>query len=84
LANCVKQRYLVRCRELLGAVPSEPPQAGTVAEWMWLLAGMDVTRCPHCGGALCRHELAPRPQIHPSSPPESDSHHCSVHYWDTS
>jgi hypothetical protein len=84
LANCVKQRDLARCRELLGARPPAPPQAGTVAEWMWLLADLDVTRCPHCGGTLCRHELAPLLQVHPPLPRERDFQNSSAHSWDTS
>jgi hypothetical protein len=84
LANCVKQRDLARCRELLGARPPAPPQAGTVAEWIWLLAGLDVTRCPHCGGTLCRHELAPLPQVHRWPPRERDFPNSSAPSWDTS
>jgi hypothetical protein len=60
LANCVKGQQLARCRELLGARPpaaDDPPR--TAADWMRLLLGIDITRCPSCGATLYRQILQP-------------------------
>jgi hypothetical protein len=54
LANCVKQRRLAECRRLLGVRTSdsavERPQTAT--QWLMILLGIDITRCPRCGGPL--------------------------------
>ena len=59
LANRVKHQSLEQCRMLLGAPPvvvqPEPPP--TVADWMLLLAALDITCCPKCRGPLHREPL---------------------------
>lgn len=61
LANRGKQKHLPRCRELLGARPPEADEhPQTAVEWMRVLLGIDLTRCPGCGGQLHRESL-PRP-----------------------
>src|SRR5262249_42186477 len=61
LANRSKQDNLARCRELLGAAPAPPPPKKTLAEWLLLLLGIDVERCPRCGQAgLLRLSVAPQ------------------------
>jgi hypothetical protein len=59
LANCVKRKLLPHCRRLLGAAPHPRLADGprTAAEWMQHLLGIDVTRCPCCGGNLEREPL---------------------------
>lgn len=54
LANRVKHKHLARCRQLLGARPSatDDDQPRTAADWMRLLVGTDITRCPCCGETL--------------------------------
>jgi len=60
LANCVKHQLLARCRPLLGArSPAADDQPHTAADWMHLLLGIDITRCPCCGATLYRQELRP-------------------------
>jgi hypothetical protein len=60
LANCVKGQRLARCRELLGAhSPATDDQPHTAADWMRVLLGLDITRCPDCGAPLHRQELPP-------------------------
>jgi len=49
LANRNKEALLSRCRELLGVEPAPPRQPKTLAQWLLLLLGLDVTRCPQCG-----------------------------------
>jgi hypothetical protein len=51
LANRSKQDNLARCRQLLGVAAAEPPRKKTLAEWVLLLLGIDVQRCPRCGQA---------------------------------
>lgn len=63
LANRRKQDNLNRCRQLLKLAPPEVPQKKTTAEWLRLLLGIDITRCPQCGGPLQRSEL-PRVPLH--------------------
>ncbi len=69
LANRVKQKQLARCRQLLGARP--PPTADehpyTAADWMRVLLGIDITRCPRCGQGLYR-EVLPRPFCRSADP----------------
>ena len=68
LANRGKQKHLTQCRALLGARPpdaNEQPQ--TAAEWMRTLLGIDIARCPGCGGQLHR-ELLPRSVSSPADP----------------
>jgi hypothetical protein len=60
LANCLKARQLARCRQLLGTrPPAADDQPHTAADWMHVLLGIDITRCPCCGGTLYRQELRP-------------------------
>jgi len=60
LANCVKGQQLARCRQLLGArPPAMDNQPHTAADWMRLLLGLDIMRCPYCGATLHRQELRP-------------------------
>ena len=62
LANCVKQQNLARCRQLLAVRPvsDEPTDPQTAEAWFQELTGIDLTRCPDCGGPLIRHELPRR------------------------
>lgn len=65
LANCVKQKRLVRCRQLL-AVPAQPSvenEPRTAAEWIHEWLGEDVTRCPCCNDALNSEALLPARQL---------------------
>jgi hypothetical protein len=81
LANCVKGSLLAQCRQLLGAQPrtvDDPPQSA--ADWMRVLLGIDITRCPCCGKELhcdvlprVRSSVATHPPAQKHSPP-----------WDTS
>jgi hypothetical protein len=61
LANRVKQKHLARCRQLLGTRPptTADQQPSTAADWMRVLLGIDITRCPRCGEQLYRHVLPP-------------------------
>ena len=68
LANRGKQENLNRCRQVLNAAPPEAAQMKTTAEWLVLLFGIDITRCPQCGGTLQRTEL-PRVPIHHATHP---------------
>jgi hypothetical protein len=69
LANRSKQDNLNRCRQLLIVAPPEAPEKKTTAEWLLLLFGIDITRCPQCGGPLQRTEL-PRVPIHYPARPQ--------------
>jgi len=61
LAGRNKNDLLPRCRQCLGAAEPEPPKEKTTAEWLLLLTGIDVTRCPQCGHQpLQRSELPPQ------------------------
>jgi hypothetical protein len=60
LARRNKQALLARCRHLLGADPPPLPEKKSTADWLLLLLGIDVRRCPRCGQILERTEL-PRP-----------------------
>ena len=62
LANCVKTEPLVRARESLSVEAPPPSERKTAAEWILLLTGTDLNRCPHCGHCpLIRTELHPVP-----------------------
>jgi uncharacterized protein (UPF0212 family) len=84
LANRLKQKHLAQCRQLLGARPpaaaDEQPQ--TASDWMRLLLGIDLTRCPACGQQLHREIL--RPSF--SSPADASlaRHPRHLPPWDTS
>jgi hypothetical protein len=58
LGNRGKQQHLAQCRDLLGAQPPKADdQPQTAAEWMRVLLGIDITRCPGCGEQLHREPL---------------------------
>lgn len=59
LANASKATDLARCRHLLQMADPEPTPTRSVAEWMLLLTGDDITRCPRCRGSLDEYELVP-------------------------
>jgi hypothetical protein len=61
LANRAKKSGLAQCREQLQGAAPAPPEPKTAADWMFELTGVDVTRCPHCGGPLAAEELLPEP-----------------------
>lgn len=48
-ASRTKAELLGRARELLRTPPPTPPQPKTAAEWLLVLLGLDVKRCPACG-----------------------------------
>jgi hypothetical protein len=84
LANRVKAQQLARCRQLLGARPpaAADEEPHTAADWMRLLLGIDITRCPGCGQQLHREIL--RPSF--SSPADASlaRHPRHLPPWDTS
>ena len=62
LANRGKTERLAQVRQLLGArrfVKQEDEQPHTVADWMRLLLGIEIDRCPCCGEVLQRESLPP-------------------------
>jgi Putative transposase/Transposase zinc-binding domain len=77
LASRTKHDDLPRCRELLGTPTPPPPVKKTTAEWILLLLGIEVDRCPRCGQqGLQRTRLVPpqRPSTGAQpAPPEDDS-----------
>jgi len=61
LANRGKRARLAHCRALLGARPpsvsaADPP---TAVEWVRQVLGIDLRRCPQCGGELYQERLLP-------------------------
>jgi hypothetical protein len=64
LANRAKKERLARCRELLGASSPESKEPKTLADWILLWTGEDVTHCPKCGCAEMATEEVPRPKYH--------------------
>ena len=72
LANRCKARTLPQCRQLLGQVsPPALREPLTVAQWMRLVAGVDLTQCPQCGaGPLHRRPIPAASHLQgPRSPP---------------
>jgi len=60
LANRAKGERLAACRHLLGArVPER--EAKSLADWLLLWTGEDVTRCPQCRQGELVSEEIPRP-----------------------
>lgn len=57
LASRTKAGALSRARELLGEPPPEPIAKKTTADWILLVLGIDVTRCPRCGQQTLQREL---------------------------
>ena len=84
LANRVKQKHLTRCRQLLGShSPAKADeQPDTAADWIRVLLGIDITRCPCCGAELHR-EILPSSQF---SPPHASlpTRPQNLPSWDTS
>jgi len=66
LANRSKRDNLARCRQLLGVAAPEPPRKKSLAEWVWLLLGIDVQRCPRCGAGGLQRDLVPPMRQPPS------------------
>lgn len=61
LASRTKRACLTRCRQLLGMPAPTPPVKKTTAEWLLLLLGIDINRCPCCGqDTLQRSPLLPQ------------------------
>lgn len=63
LANCQRAQKLARCRELLGHPPlsPSPPATETLAALVERLMGIDISRCPQCGGPLRIVAVLPPP-----------------------
>ena len=65
LANRHRAAKLARCRALLGVAttPLVPPADESLADCVRRLTGIDITRCPVCGGGPMRfvEQLAPTP-----------------------
>ena len=75
LANRCKLETLARCRQLLDSPPPTPEEPMTSVEWVFLLTGKDLTRCPRCGHRpLTRTELQAVPCGRPRAPPRTVSH----------
>jgi hypothetical protein len=84
LANRLKQKQLARCRQLLGARPpaTADEQPSTAADWMRVLLGIDMTRCPCCGEPL--HCEVLRPPLGSSPDPRLPPRPAHAPPWDTS
>ena len=76
LANRAKKNCLAQCRAQLETSAPEQNEPKTVADWMFELTGVDITRCPHCGAPLESEELATQ------NPPLTAGSGST--YWDTS
>ena len=63
LGNRAKKKALAQCRQLLGATAPEPVEPKTIAEWILLWTGEDVSRCPQCGHTKLGIEEIPRPRF---------------------
>ena len=72
LANRAKKEWLAKCRELLGVSSPKPNEPKTLADWLLLWTGEDVSRCPKCGCAELVAEEIPRPRCHTLSAVNSD------------
>ena len=84
LANRGKRGRLAHCRRLLGARPRRRAAAApaTAVEWLRQVLGLDLTRCPQCGGPVSRERLLvwrppPTPLAAPPGYPEFEA-------WNTS
>jgi hypothetical protein len=67
-ANRSKQDNLHRGRQVLNAAAPQVPEKKSTAEWRLLLFGIDITRCPQCGGTFQRTELPRVPMHDPARP----------------
>lgn len=62
LANRLKADALDRARQLLRVQAPPPSEPKTAAQWILLLTGTDLSRCPRCGHSPLTHiELDPVP-----------------------
>jgi hypothetical protein len=77
LASRTKHDDLARCRQLLGTPTPPPPVKKTTAEWILLLLGIEVDRCPRCGQKGLQRTLLVSPYPAPTgaqpAPAEDDS-----------
>jgi hypothetical protein len=64
LANRAKKKALAQCRQLLDATAPELDEPKTLADWILLWTGEDISRCPKCGHAGLVREEIPRPKFH--------------------
>ena len=67
-AGRTKNELLPRCRQLLGAAEPEVLRPKTTAEWLLLLLGLDLTRCPRCGHQPLQRSELPRLPCLPAAP----------------
>jgi hypothetical protein len=79
LANRRKHELLQCCRQLLAASEPKVPAVKSTVEWLLLLLGIDITRCPRCGHAPLERTELPQPWLHqhvawrrPTSQPTAD------------
>ena len=66
LSNRSKKELLPICREVMGdtAAPEEH-EPKTIADWLLLWTGEDISKCPSCGhGPLMTEEFAPAVELH--------------------
>jgi hypothetical protein len=78
LASRTKHDDLARCRQLLGTPTPLPLTKKTTAEWILLLLGIEVDRCPRCGQRELQRTLLVSPHRDPTTgaqpaPPKDDS-----------
>ena len=57
LANRYRREKLGRIRCLLGVPPRERLETPATVEWLAALLGIDLARCPCCGGPLSQREI---------------------------
>ena len=57
LANRYRRERLGRIRCLLGVPPRERLETPATVEWLAALLGIDLARCPCCGGPLSQREI---------------------------
>ena len=65
LAPSAKAQRLATARALLGMPQANPATTEAVREFMQRVAGIDITRCPHCGRGrwqVLRYQVPPSPQ----------------------
>lgn len=79
LASRSKRALLAQSRLLLGQAPPAEPEKKTAWEWILLLTGDDIRKCPDCQHPLEESEIPPLPRYatfrvqhtHPSRAPPS-------------
>jgi hypothetical protein len=79
LASRTKAELLGRARELLGTPPPVPAEKKNAAEWLLVVLGIDIKRCPACGQPTLERTLlvperiaAARPVRRTASRPKTD------------